>query len=595
MMTRTFCAILLLLAALFGGPAQAGAVEIPVVYPKDHSIVGQKLNVVLDPLADLSAVPFFQVVVGGTEYPPVDTSTGRHAFQSVDLEPGMNKVLIRALVPEGKKEKGKFTVAAVREVKVFCLVELFTTRKAPPGYSKAPFHSRENEASCAGCHALEAPEDRSQPKKPSDAICFACHQGIPTGKHIHGPAAVWNCLGCHDPDLYPVKYQFTAVDPWQVSKSVQAVVPMTFTFPSDGMFTPLMRQLSMSRDAMKDLFRDVLAYAKQNPGEIVRIEVHSDNSPIKSTYYKNQKLLSAARARTLSELMKDLGVDPKKVRAFGMGDTLPKAPNTTGEGRAANNRVEIVIHPPDMKIKNSMNLPIIRNRDRVLVNLSYSQGPLLNRLSIIEKLPKGTRYLPGSAYFAGIAREPRSRGGSLVWELEKLPQSFQETLSYVLVKDRTAEAVPEVVSLSFTGQAGPEGKREFDLKHPVNLARTVKEACDQCHPDMLAAPYRHGPPDSGNCTICHDPHASQYGAWLRKNSWELCTICHTEKRLDTHVIAGYTKRMTHPTRAKSDPVRPGKRFSCASCHSAHSAQTNNLYAFDVRTRLELCAICHRQK
>lgn len=595
MMIRTFCFLLLLHVPLGGLARAEGAASVPVVYPKDNSIVGQKLNVVLDPLSDWSAVPFFQVVVNGTEYPPVDTSTGKHAFQGVELEPGMNAVIVKVLAPAGKKGKGQLQAVSSREIKVFCLVDLFTTRYAPAGYAMALFHSRENEESCAGCHALDAPVDRGQPKKPEEVICYACHRAVPTGKHIHGPAAVWNCLGCHDPDLYPVKYQFTAVDSWRASKSVQAVVPMTFTFPSEGMFKPLNRQLNMTKEAMKDLFKDVLAYAKQNPGEIIRVEVHSDNSPIMSKYYKSQAVLSSARARTLAAVLKEFGVNPQKIRSFGMGSALPKASNTTADGRAVNNRIEVVIHPPDLKIKNSMTLPVIRNRDRVLINLSYSQGPQLKRLRVVEKIPKGTRYLPASAYFAGVGREPRIRGDSLVWEFEKLSQSFQETLSYVLVKQMKSEPVSEVVSIAYAGSSGKDAQREFDLKHPVNLARTVNETCERCHPKMLDAPYRHGPPEAGYCNLCHDPHASPYSAWLRKGSWELCTTCHDEKKAETHVLSGAAKRLTHPTRARRDPARPGKRFSCTSCHESHSAQTSNLYKFEARSRIELCGICHRQK
>jgi predicted CXXCH cytochrome family protein len=71
--------------------------------------------------------------------------------------------------------------------------------------------------------------------------------------------------------------------------------------------------------------------------------------------------------------------------------------------------------------------------------------------------------------------------------------------------------------------------------------------------------------------------------------------CHEEKAGDVHAITGYVKGISHPTRGKHDPARPGKRFTCTSCHEPHSAFTKDLYQFEVKTRIELCAVCHRKK
>jgi len=614
-------AIFAVLLAFYTAPAANGESAVTVLYPKDHSIVGSKVNVVLDPGTDWSAVPFFQVVSGAaskTEYPPVDTSGGKHAFQGVDLQPGVNTITVKVLVPAGGKgKKGKQPVlreVSSRVIPVFSMVELFTGRYAPADFSHALFHSRENEASCSGCHNLEAKADAPKPMKPEDAICYACHQGIPAGKYIHGPAAVWNCLSCHDPEIYPVKYQFTAEDPWKVAKTIHAVVPMVFTIPSDSLFKPgsaalLSKPAEKGRDKnnsdadrLKGLFGDLLEYAKLNPGDRIRIEAHTDSTPLpkpkgrQAKGFKDNLALTKARATAVASLLKQYGVNGKnRVSSAGMGATLPKEPNTTREGREKNNRIEIVVYPADVKITNSAKLPVLQDRDRVAVNFSYVHGPAMKKLRIVEKLPMGSQYLTSSAYFKGKVKEPKVRGDSLVWELGDQGQSFSESLVYVIKKGKKSKPVSGVVLLSYDAPGNSEVSREFDPSKPVKGSHTVPQACMKCHPGMLSGSFRHGPADAGFCNLCHDPHGSPSPAWLRKPSWDLCTTCHVEKTAGAHVVAGFVSGNTHPTKDRRDPSRPGKRLSCTSCHEPHSAGSRDLFQFEAKTRYEICGVCHRKK
>jgi predicted CXXCH cytochrome family protein len=615
--------ILVVLSSFLAVFSVAGEPAVSVLYPKDHSIVGGKVNVVLDPGADWSATPFFQVTAGKTEYSLVDASSGKHAFQGVDLQPGMNTLTIRVLAPAADKEKKdrqpKYREVSSRTITVFSMVELFTTRYAPAGYTPALFHSRENEAMCGGCHNLEAKADSPRPKKTEDAVCYACHRGIPTGKHIHGPAAVWDCLRCHDPEIYPVKYQFTAEDPWKVTKTVQAVMPVVFTVPNDALFKPgtavlvanYMKKVTekgkkqsttWDLDKLRELFSAVLEHAKLNPGDRVRIEAHTDNTPLpkpkgkQAKGFKDNLALTKARAAAIASLLKQYGVTGKnRVAAVGMGETLPKLPNTTKENRVQNNRVEIVIYPADVKVPNSANLPVLKDRDRVVVNLSYAHGPAVKKLRVVEKVPKGSQYVKGTGFSTGKSREPKIKGDELVWELGNLGESFSETLSYVIKKGKKPSALSGVVAISYDTFASSEVTREFDPTKPVKRSHTVQEACMKCHPGVLAGKHRHGPADAGYCTLCHDPHASPNATQLRKPSWYLCTTCHEEMASGVHVLAGFVKGITHPTKDKRDPARPGKRLSCASCHEPHSAANRYLFAFEANTRNELCGVCHRKK
>jgi len=144
-----------------------------------------------------------------------------------------------------------------------------------------------------------------------------------------------------------------------------------------------------------------------NPADKVQVEAHVDTDhfpPLKGKTkgFKNDAQLTAARAKAIAKLLNEYGVTGKnRVAAVGMGSTLPKAPNTNKEGRDLNNRIEIVAYPPDVKIKNSMKLPILKDRERVVVTIGYQRGAAVGKLSVRESLPKGYLYTQGAACFAG--------------------------------------------------------------------------------------------------------------------------------------------------------------------------------------------------
>jgi predicted CXXCH cytochrome family protein len=208
---------------------------------------------------------------------------------------------------------------------------------------------------------MEVTKEDADHKKPEDVLCYQCHKSIPTGRYIHGPAAVWNCIGCHNPEMSPVKYQFASIEPWQATKTVETAGPPLY------------------------------------------------------------------------------------------------------------------------------------------------------------------------------------------------------------------------------------------LKTPAKPGLTVKGTCLKCHAEIAARTFKHGPADAGYCNLCHDPHASSQAAWLRKPAWDLCTTCHTDKASGVHVVAGFVAGKTHPTRFKPDPMRPGKRLTCASCHDPHGAESRDLFVYGARSSSDLCKKCHMKK
>jgi predicted CXXCH cytochrome family protein len=303
--------------------------------------------------------------------------------------------------------------------------------------------------------------------------------------------------------------------------------------------------------------------------------------------------LSAARAKTLAGLVTAAGVDLSNLTAVGMGSRLPKDEGRTREGNEVNDRVEIVVHPASVTVRDSRSLPALKDRERVVISLSYTKGPQVQRLVVSDLLPKGAVYVAGSAFYQGRAREPQVRGDRLVWDIGDRSPSFAEQLTYVVQRGADPLEQDGTVSVVYRSD-GRDLTRSFGPSAAPPVP-TVKDVCLKCHSTLLAQTFKHGPADAGYCVLCHDPHASTNRAWLRKTSWDLCTTCHTEKASGVHVVAGLAQDFTHPTRLKSDPLRPGRRLACSSCHDPHSAESAFLFINDVKSRSELCRLCHPKK
>ncbi|MEI7474867.1 MAG: OmpA family protein [bacterium] len=80
------------------------------------------------------------------------------------------------------------------------------------------------------------------------------------------------------------------------------------------------------------------------PKSIVRVEGHTDNIPIHTATYPSNWELSAARASSvLRYILSTHTLNKENFSAVGYGDSHPKSPNLTQEGRNANRRVEIVV------------------------------------------------------------------------------------------------------------------------------------------------------------------------------------------------------------------------------------------------------------
>ena len=76
---------------------------------------------------------------------------------------------------------------------------------------------------------------------------------------------------------------------------------------------------------------------------MVRIEGHTDDTPIRTARYSSNWELSTARASAVVARFIDQHMDPRRLSAAGYGEFHPRATNATPEGRASNRRVDVVV------------------------------------------------------------------------------------------------------------------------------------------------------------------------------------------------------------------------------------------------------------
>ncbi|MCP5373213.1 MAG: OmpA family protein [Hyphomicrobiales bacterium] len=86
-------------------------------------------------------------------------------------------------------------------------------------------------------------------------------------------------------------------------------------------------------------------------GFVIEVEGHTDDVPIATFRYPSNWELSAARAAGVVRYFIDESILPDRLRAVGLADTRPKAPNLGPDGapiaanRAANRRIVVRVFP----------------------------------------------------------------------------------------------------------------------------------------------------------------------------------------------------------------------------------------------------------
>jgi len=89
---------------------------------------------------------------------------------------------------------------------------------------------------------------------------------------------------------------------------------------------------------------DRIAATLRPLGYNIRVEGHTDNTPIHTGQFPSNWELSTNRATFLLEyLITNGNIPPQRLSAVGYGEYRPIASNSAAEGRAANRRVDLVV------------------------------------------------------------------------------------------------------------------------------------------------------------------------------------------------------------------------------------------------------------
>jgi len=79
---------------------------------------------------------------------------------------------------------------------------------------------------------------------------------------------------------------------------------------------------------------------------VLFVEGHTDNVPIRLSGWRSNWELSTARAtEVIHYFISGNGMNPERLAAVGYSEHQPVATNETGEGRAQNRRVEVIVSP----------------------------------------------------------------------------------------------------------------------------------------------------------------------------------------------------------------------------------------------------------
>ncbi len=93
-----------------------------------------------------------------------------------------------------------------------------------------------------------------------------------------------------------------------------------------------------------NVLNEVIRVINKVPDNEIRVEGHTDNTPIHTQQFPSNWELSAARALSVVKFLYTKGgIHPSRLSAVGYGEFRPVAPNDSSENKQKNRRIEIYI------------------------------------------------------------------------------------------------------------------------------------------------------------------------------------------------------------------------------------------------------------
>ncbi len=111
--------------------------------------------------------------------------------------------------------------------------------------------------------------------------------------------------------------------------------------PGETLFKPGSAEIDLEKS--REALNKIVTVAKIYPAYKIKVQGHTDDSPIRSDRFPTNWELSSARASAVLRVFLDKNISPQRVTASGYADAFPIADNDTDRGRRINRRVEIVL------------------------------------------------------------------------------------------------------------------------------------------------------------------------------------------------------------------------------------------------------------
>lgn len=176
---------------------------LEIIYPADKTSISHSDFLIIKGAGADRLV----VVVDGIKSDPIDISGAeyRAAFDDFlilqpEFEPGENKITVEAY--QGGKQ------VAIKSATTYYRSD--PTEIPPRKFAPYVMHTAEREALCQPCHEMNPDPVQLGAETEQDNPCAGCHRSLLDHDHVHGPAGVYQCVDCHDPESRPARYEVRA-------------------------------------------------------------------------------------------------------------------------------------------------------------------------------------------------------------------------------------------------------------------------------------------------------------------------------------------------------------------------------------------------
>lgn len=184
---------------------------------------------------------------------------------------------------------------------------------------------------------LYAAADHERASKVAEAVSDAVSNRVPATHNGNGVLPGGKKVG----EAYTAMERAFAANPTLQSRAriMGGQESFIISMAEAGFFAP--GDATMREDAR--VLIETMADAIKNSDAQLRVEGHTDSTPIATSRYPSNWELSSARASAVLAQFVARGVSPARLSLAGYAGERPIADNNTPEGRALNRRVDLVI------------------------------------------------------------------------------------------------------------------------------------------------------------------------------------------------------------------------------------------------------------